>query len=195
MRAVVVNVQVDQLLVRMSAQKVLVTGPISSLSSYFTKLASLQTKHSFNLVLAQDLFSSIDNDDKDLDDLLDGTIQIPVQVYAAVGKGKLPQKVQDKVDKGEEITTNLSVLRQYTSLFGYPTHSRLTIVTSGYCSESGTTDVSFRTTNRNIIWFSSLRLPFLLHHFGRILPPLVLPTHRSSHRPLHFDLISSRDSF
>ncbi|GAA5858236.1 hypothetical protein JCM5353_001234, partial [Sporobolomyces roseus] len=94
----------------MSAQKVLVTGPISSLSSYFTKLASLQSKHSFNLVIAQDLFSSIDNDDKDLDDLLNGTIQIPVQVYAAVGKGKLPQKVQDKVDKGEELTNNLSVL-------------------------------------------------------------------------------------
>ena len=109
--------KVVHLPVSMSAQKVLVTGPISSLSSYFTKLASLQTKHSFNLVLAQDLFSSIDNDDKDLDDLLNGTIKIPVQVYAAVGKGKLPQKVQDKVNKGEEITTNLSVLRKYTSLF------------------------------------------------------------------------------
>lgn len=95
----------------MSAQKVLVTGPIHSLSSYFNKLSTLQTKHSFNLVLAQDLFSSIDNDDNELDDLLNGTIQIPVQVYAAIGKGKLPQKVQDKVDKGEELTTNLSVLR------------------------------------------------------------------------------------
>ncbi|GAA5900277.1 Drn1p [Sporobolomyces salmoneus] len=94
----------------MSNQKVLVTGPIQSLSSYFTKLATLQSKHSFDVVLAQDLFSNIQQDDQDLDKLLSGEITVPVQVYAAWGKGKLPQKVQDKFDKQEEITTNLSLL-------------------------------------------------------------------------------------
>ncbi|GAA5931350.1 Drn1p [Sporobolomyces koalae] len=94
----------------MSAQKVLVTGPIQSLSSYFAKLATLQAKHSFDLVLAQDLFSTVTDDDADLAKLLNGDIKIPVQVYAAWGAGSLPRKVQDKVDQGEEITTNLSLL-------------------------------------------------------------------------------------
>jgi hypothetical protein len=97
----------------MSAQKVLVTGPIQSLSSYFTKLATLQSKHSFDLVLAQDLFSNItDQDDEDLTKLLNGDIKVPVQVYAAWGKGNLPEKVKERFDRGEEITTNLSVLRE-----------------------------------------------------------------------------------
>ncbi|GAA5875458.1 hypothetical protein JCM16303_000635 [Sporobolomyces ruberrimus] len=96
----------------MSAQKVLVTGPIQSLSSYFTKLATLQSKHSFDLVLAQDLFSHItDGDDNaDLNKLLSGEIKVPVQVYAAWGAGQLPSKVKERFDRGEEVTTNLSIL-------------------------------------------------------------------------------------
>ncbi|GAA5947293.1 hypothetical protein JCM3765_001611 [Sporobolomyces pararoseus] len=98
----------------MSAQKVLVTGPIKSLSSYFAKLSTLQSKHSFDVVFAQDLFSNLttsEQDVQDLDKLLKGEIQIPVQVYAAWGgKGQLPEKVQERFERGEEITTNLTVL-------------------------------------------------------------------------------------
>ncbi|GAA5894097.1 hypothetical protein JCM8208_002347 [Rhodotorula glutinis] len=94
----------------MSALKILVTGPAPSLSAYVTKLAALQSKHSFDLVLALDLFSTTDQDNADLDNLLNGQLKVPVQVYAAQGKGALPQRVQDRVDRGEELTTNLSIL-------------------------------------------------------------------------------------
>lgn len=106
----------------MSAQKVLVTGPIQSLSSYFTKLATLQSKHSFDLVLAQDLFSHItDGDDNaDLNKLLSGEIKVPVQVYAAWGAGQLPSKVKERFDRGEEVTTNLSILRESLLLSALP---------------------------------------------------------------------------
>lgn len=110
----------------MSAQKVLVTGPIQSLSSYFSKLAALQAKHSFDLVLAQDLFSNTAaQGDEDLDKLLAGDIKVPVQVYAAWGAGKLPAKVQERFDRGEEITTNLSVLRQSPSPVRNPSANSL----------------------------------------------------------------------
>ncbi|GAA6006427.1 hypothetical protein JCM11491_004953 [Sporobolomyces phaffii] len=94
----------------MPAQKVLVTGPVQSISSYFSKLATLQSKHSFDLVLAQDLFSNIADDHEDVNKLLTGEIKVPVQVYAAWGAGQLPSKVKERFDRGEEITTNLSVL-------------------------------------------------------------------------------------
>ncbi|GAA5987164.1 hypothetical protein JCM11641_002151 [Rhodosporidiobolus odoratus] len=94
-----------------AAQKVLVLGPPSTgIKTYFTKLEQLQKKHSFNLVLTTDLFSNLDNNDDELNQLLSGSIKIPVQVYAAQGTGTLPDKVIAKVAASEEITTNLTVL-------------------------------------------------------------------------------------
>ncbi|GJN88523.1 hypothetical protein Rhopal_001489-T1 [Rhodotorula paludigena] len=95
-----------------AAQKVLVTGPASSLQAYCDKLAQLHAKHAFSLVLSLDLFSSLDpaSLDQDLDRLSKGELKVPVQVYTAQGKGPLPKRVQDKVDSGEEVCTNLSVL-------------------------------------------------------------------------------------
>ncbi|GAA5868473.1 hypothetical protein JCM8547_006285 [Rhodosporidiobolus lusitaniae] len=92
-------------------QKVLVTGaPAHPLSAYLTKIATLHSKHSFNLVLALDLFTNTRDDDDDLARLLRGDIKVPVQVYATQGEGKLPDKVREKVDAGEEVAANLSVL-------------------------------------------------------------------------------------
>lgn len=97
-----------------SPLKVLVTGPAPSLAAYFTKLTNLQAKHSFDLILAQDLFSQTDNDDLELAQLLAGQIKVPVQVYVAVA-GALPEKIRAKVASGEEICSNLSVLGQSSS--------------------------------------------------------------------------------
>jgi hypothetical protein len=97
-------------------QKVLVTGAAStSLKGYFAKLAALQTKHTFSLVLALDLFSNVDNDNLDLAELLAGKISVPVQVYIGVGGGVLPEKVRAKVEAGEEICTNVTVLGELVS--------------------------------------------------------------------------------
>ncbi|GAA5862307.1 hypothetical protein JCM3774_004858 [Rhodotorula dairenensis] len=94
------------------ALKVLVTGPVISLDAYANKLAQLQQKHSFSLVLAQDLFSRLDaaTAQTEIDKLVAGEYRLPVQVYATYGRGKLPTKVQEKVDKGEEVCPNLNVL-------------------------------------------------------------------------------------
>lgn len=96
----------------MTSLKVLVTGPAPSLQAYFTKLSTLQAKHSFDLVLALDLFSSATttDDSTELAQLLAGQFNIPVPVYATVGAAPLPGKVRAKVDTGEEICHNLSLL-------------------------------------------------------------------------------------
>lgn len=99
------------------ALKVLVTGPVTSLAAYSSKLAQLQQKHSFSLVLAQDLFSRLD-DASEIDKLVSGEYKLPVQVYATYGRGQLPPKVQDKVDKGEEVCPNLNVLRESSPASG-----------------------------------------------------------------------------
>ncbi|GAA5978468.1 hypothetical protein JCM10908_004366 [Rhodotorula pacifica] len=96
------------------ALKVLVTGPITSLEAYTNKLTQLQSKHSFSLVVAQDLFSRLDpaKADEEVQKLVNGEYKLPVQVYATYGMGKLPPKVQEKVEKGEEVCPNLNVLPQ-----------------------------------------------------------------------------------
>lgn len=89
----------------------LVTGSAtSSLRTFFTKLATLQTKHCFTLVLALDLFSDLHNDSLELAELLAGKIVVPVQIYATFGGGIIPDKVLDKFRAGEEICTNLTLL-------------------------------------------------------------------------------------
>ncbi|ORY54261.1 CwfJ C-terminus 1-domain-containing protein-like protein [Leucosporidium creatinivorum] len=92
-----------------SPLKVLITGPAPSLSAYFNKLSTLQAKHSFDLILALDLFSSTQDDNLELAQLLAGQINVPAQVYVAVA-GALPSKIRAKVASGEEICNNLSVL-------------------------------------------------------------------------------------
>lgn len=97
-----------------TALKVLVTGPVVSLEAYAAKLAQLQQKHSFSLVVAQDLFSRLEprNRDEQVAKLVNGDYKLPVQVYATYGSGDLPEQVQQKVEKGEEVCPNLNVLRE-----------------------------------------------------------------------------------
>lgn len=88
-------------------------GAASSIHTFFTKLRSLQTKHSFSLVLALDLFSDIPDDSLDLAELIAGKIDVPVQVYVAIGGGKLPNKIVEKLKHGEEVCKNVMVLGQW----------------------------------------------------------------------------------
>ncbi|GAA5833147.1 hypothetical protein JCM11251_005160 [Rhodosporidiobolus azoricus] len=119
-----------------AAQKVLVTGPpANGLAAYFKKLASMQEKHSFSIVLAQDLFKGIAEDDEDLAKLLSGEINVPVQVYAGQGKDRLPSKVAERVNKGEEVTTNLSVLPK-SGVLTLSSGLRLATLTGGSSSSS-----------------------------------------------------------
>lgn len=133
------------------ALKVLVTGPITSLDAYSTKLAQLQAKHSFSLVVAQDLFSHLDpaTHDEQVQKLVNGEYNLPVQVYATYGRGKLPSKVQGKVDKGEEVCPNLNVLREYRGTLVVRPKHRLTEVEQPPRSQSRRTQSRVRTPDRN----------------------------------------------
>lgn len=95
-----------------TAQKVLVTGRATNgLASYFKKLEAMQSKHSFSVVLALDLFSGLEDDSIELAQLMAGQIAVPeVQIYVSVGQGDIPRKVQLKVDNGEEVCENVTVL-------------------------------------------------------------------------------------
>ncbi|KAK4053130.1 hypothetical protein OIV83_001865 [Microbotryomycetes sp. JL201] len=92
------------------ALKVLVTGPALALKSYFAKVSAMQAKHSFDYVFALDLFSYIDNESTELTELLSGEIKCPVQAYVSVGGGVLPPRVRAKVEAGQEICPNVSML-------------------------------------------------------------------------------------
>ncbi|BGO89644.1 hypothetical protein NBRC10512_001503 [Rhodotorula toruloides] len=96
----------------MAPLKVLVTGPAHSLDAYFTKLATLQAKHAFDLVLSLDLFSHLEpaSRDSQLERLVRGEYSVPVQVYAAHGRDPLPPQVKQRVDKGDEVCANLNFL-------------------------------------------------------------------------------------
>lgn len=85
-------------------------GASSSIHTFCTKLRTLQAKHSFSLCLALDLFSDIPDDSLDLAELIAGKIDVPVQVYVAVGGGKLPSKIVQKMQNGEEVCKNVMVL-------------------------------------------------------------------------------------
>lgn len=95
-----------------TAQKVLVTGRATNgLAAYFKKLETMQSKHSFSVVLALDLFSGLEDNSLELAQLMAGQISVPkVQIYVSVGQGSLPSKVQLKVDNGEEVCENVTVL-------------------------------------------------------------------------------------
>ncbi|KAK4704499.1 CWF19-like protein 1, partial [Phenoliferia sp. Uapishka_3] len=91
--------------------KILVTGGASSsIPTFFTKLRTLQAKHNFSICLALDLFSDVPDDSLDLAQLIAGEIDVPVQVYVAVGGGKLPNKIVQKMKNGEEVCKNVTVL-------------------------------------------------------------------------------------
>lgn len=98
----------------MAPLKIVVTGsPNGALASYFKKLNAMQAKHNFDLCLALDLFSGVQNDSLELAQLLAGEIKSSVQIYAAVGGGVLPPKVLERMGRGEELTDNVMILGKH----------------------------------------------------------------------------------
>jgi hypothetical protein len=63
-----------------------------------------------------DLFSDVAEDSPVLNDLLAGRIDVPVQVYAGIGGGVLPERIVSKIEAGEQICNNVSVLSKF---FGF----------------------------------------------------------------------------
>ncbi len=80
------------------------------LRSAFGKLSALHAKNVFSFaIVTGNLFGEAQDDDQ-LNDLLEGRIEIPCPTYFTVGTLSLPQRVVEKIEQDEEIAPNLHYL-------------------------------------------------------------------------------------
>ncbi|CAI4216327.1 unnamed protein product [Parascedosporium putredinis] len=94
----------------MAAPKVLILGGVNGqLKAAFGKIAALQTKNNFSLLLITgNLFG--EDDDDDVTALLNGEISVALPTYFTVGTTALPPRICQKVEADEEICENLHFL-------------------------------------------------------------------------------------
>jgi hypothetical protein len=76
----------------------------------FGKLAALHAKNVFNLAIVTGNLFGEAQDDEQLNDLLEGRIEIPCPTYFTVGTISLPARVIERIEKDEEIAPNLHYL-------------------------------------------------------------------------------------
>ncbi|KAI1409028.1 CwfJ C-terminus 1-domain-containing protein-like protein [Hypoxylon sp. FL1857] len=93
------------------AAKIIVLGNVNGkLESAFQKLATLHQKQNFAFaIVTGDLFG-LDQDDETISRLLNGDIQVPLSTYFTVGTIALPERVVERVEKGEDVCENLHFL-------------------------------------------------------------------------------------
>jgi len=92
----------------------LVVGSVQGqLRKAFDKISKLHSKQSFTLALVVgDLFGTGTDEQevKELEALLNGSLSIPLPVYFTVGESELPETVRKKLDSGEDVCPNLTYL-------------------------------------------------------------------------------------
>ncbi|KAI1204246.1 CwfJ C-terminus 2-domain-containing protein-like protein [Annulohypoxylon truncatum] len=93
------------------AAKIFVLGSVNGkFESAFQKLATLHQKQNFAFaIITGDLFT-FDQDEDSLSRLLNGEIQIPISTYFTIGTIPLPDRVVERVEKGEDVCENLHFL-------------------------------------------------------------------------------------
>ncbi|KAI2472390.1 CwfJ C-terminus 1-domain-containing protein-like protein [Annulohypoxylon bovei var. microspora] len=93
------------------AAKIFVLGSVNGkLESAFQKLATLHHKQNFAFaIVTGDLFT-FDQDEDTLSRLLNGEIQVPISTYFTIGTIPLPERVIERVEKGEDVCENLHFL-------------------------------------------------------------------------------------
>ncbi|KAI1103923.1 CwfJ C-terminus 1-domain-containing protein-like protein [Jackrogersella minutella] len=91
--------------------KIIVLGSVNgNLESAFQKLATLHRKQNFAFaIITGDLFT-FDQDDDLVSRLLNNEIQIPLSTYFTVGTVPLPERIVERVKKGEDVCENLHFL-------------------------------------------------------------------------------------
>ncbi|CDZ96519.1 Uncharacterized conserved protein [Phaffia rhodozyma] len=97
------------------SNKILALGPaLGSLRAFIEKQRALQSKHHFNLcVCVGDFFGPEGENPDEVDDLLRGSLNVPLTTYIMLGSHALPEKVQAKIiETGGEICTNLFFVGQ-----------------------------------------------------------------------------------
>ncbi|PVG04244.1 hypothetical protein CPB86DRAFT_747588 [Serendipita vermifera] len=97
--------------------KVLVVGSVlGEIRAFCDKATALDTKYGpFGMVICIGDFFDDREDQTSIDELLNGTIQIPKTTYIMGGEHKIPEKIQEKASEtGGEITVNLFLLNKST---------------------------------------------------------------------------------
>ncbi|PKS06483.1 hypothetical protein jhhlp_007231 [Lomentospora prolificans] len=95
----------------MDLPKVLVLGSVNGqLKAAFGKVATLQTKNNFSLLIITGNLFSESGDDDEVTALLNGEINIPLPTYFSVATHALPPRICNKVEADEEICENLHFL-------------------------------------------------------------------------------------
>ncbi|KAI5861679.1 CwfJ C-terminus 1-domain-containing protein-like protein [Durotheca rogersii] len=93
------------------AAKIIVLGSVNGkLELAFQKLATLQQKQNFSFALITGNLFDADQDDDTVSRLLSGGIAVPVSTYFTVGTIPLPDRVVERVEKGEDVCENLHFL-------------------------------------------------------------------------------------
>ncbi|KAJ3574460.1 hypothetical protein NPX13_g4357 [Xylaria arbuscula] len=117
------------------AAKVIVLGSVDGkLQDAFKKLEVLHKKQNFAFAIVTGNLFSPDQDDEALNELLGGTITVPLTTYFTVGTTPLPRLVVQRIEKDEDICDNLHFLGKRSTT---KTSDGVRIVTLG-----GTLDAS-----------------------------------------------------
>ncbi|KAK5131209.1 hypothetical protein LTR08_001234 [Meristemomyces frigidus] len=105
------------------ASKIVVVGDVNGkLSEVFGKLAALHTKQNFLFaIIAGNLFAdpdtATDDDNQEVVKLLQGSINVPLPTYFALGRTALPAAVIEKLESDlGEVCPNLTVLGRRVSI-------------------------------------------------------------------------------
>ncbi|KAI1445310.1 CwfJ C-terminus 1-domain-containing protein-like protein [Annulohypoxylon stygium] len=93
------------------AAKIFVLGSVNGkFESAFQKLATLHQKQNFAFAIVTGNLFTFDQDESSLSRLLNGDIQIPISTYFTIGTIPLPDRVAERVEKGEDVCENLHFL-------------------------------------------------------------------------------------
>ncbi|KAI8958949.1 CwfJ C-terminus 1-domain-containing protein-like protein [Daldinia sp. FL1419] len=93
------------------AAKIIVLGSVNGkFESVFQKLATLHQKQNFSFAIITGNLFSVDQDDDTISRLLNDEIRVPISTYFTVGTTSLPNRIVERVEKGEDVCENLHFL-------------------------------------------------------------------------------------
>ncbi|KAF2088484.1 hypothetical protein K490DRAFT_64534 [Saccharata proteae CBS 121410] len=105
------------------ASKIVVVGDVNGqFPTVFGKISALHSKNAFSFALITgDLFANpaiaTDEDQKNVEDLLSGKIELPLPVYFGLGQHGLPENVIQKLESSDgEVCSNLYFLGKRTTM-------------------------------------------------------------------------------
>ncbi|KAI2641195.1 CwfJ C-terminus 2-domain-containing protein-like protein [Xylaria nigripes] len=111
------------------AAKVIVLGSLDGkLQEAFTKLEALHKKQNFSFAIVTGNLFAAEHDIETVQNLVNGSIRVPLSTYFTVGTTPLPQQIVDLIEKDEEICENLHFLGKRSTT---KTSDGLRIVTLG----------------------------------------------------------------